>query len=66
MGFVAYQTGNYRWIYWTLAIINGVQFIAYVFLGPETRYIRRGVAHRGSAFAQEYVSFPPEEAIDRI
>ncbi|KAK4508086.1 hypothetical protein PRZ48_001824 [Zasmidium cellare] len=57
MGFVGYQTGNYRWIYWVLAIINGCQFIAYIFLGPETRYIRRGVEHRGSAFKQEYLQF---------
>ena len=37
--------------------INGVQFIAYLFLGPETRYMRRGVDHRGSAFKQEYLNF---------
>lgn len=57
MGFVTEQTGDYRWIYWVLAIINGIQFIAYIFLGPETRYIRRGVEHRGSAFKQEYMQF---------
>ncbi len=38
-GFVSYRVG-YRWIYWTLAIINGVQLILYMFLGPETRYMR--------------------------
>ncbi|KAF2638534.1 MFS general substrate transporter [Massarina eburnea CBS 473.64] len=38
-GFVAYHVG-YRWIYWILAMINGVQFILYIFLGPETRFIR--------------------------
>ncbi|KXT02868.1 hypothetical protein AC578_1811 [Pseudocercospora eumusae] len=57
MGFVAYQTGDYRWIYYTLAIVNGIQFIAYIFLGPETRYVRRGVEHHGSAFKQEYLTF---------
>ncbi|KAK5132088.1 hypothetical protein LTR08_000338 [Meristemomyces frigidus] len=57
MGFVGYQTGNYRWIYWILAMINGLQFIAYIFLGPETRYIRQGVKHTGSAFKQEYLTF---------
>ncbi|EMC94446.1 hypothetical protein BAUCODRAFT_35666 [Baudoinia panamericana UAMH 10762] len=57
MGFVAQQTGNYRWIYWVMAIINGVQFIAYLFLGPETRYVRQGVHHQGSAFKQEYLTF---------
>lgn len=57
MGFVGYQTGNYRWVYWVLAIVNGVQFVLYIFFGPETRYIRRGVEHRGSAFKQEYLQF---------
>lgn len=55
-GFVAYRVG-YRWIYWVLAITNGVQFILYLFLGPETRYLRYGVEHRGSDFRQEYLSF---------
>lgn len=56
-GFVAFQTGNYRWIYWVLAIVNGLQFIVYVFFGPETRYVRKGVKHTGSAFKQEYLTF---------
>lgn len=54
-GFVAYRVG-YRWIYWILAITNGVQFVLYLLLGPETRYIRKGVAHEGSNFKQEYLS----------
>ena len=37
--------------------VNGVQFILYVFLGPETRYLRQGVEHRGSDIKQEYFSF---------
>lgn len=53
-GFVAYRVG-YRWIYWILAITNAVQLILYFFLGPETRYIRKGVGHEGSDFKQEYV-----------
>lgn len=53
-GFVAYRV-DYRWIYWTLAMTNGVQLILYFFLGPETRYIRKGVSHEGSDFKQEYV-----------
>lgn len=61
MGFVAYQTGNYRWIYWILAIVNGVQFITYLFFGPETRYIRQGVHHEGSAFKQEYLTFKRQD-----
>jgi hypothetical protein len=37
--------------------INGVQFILYIFLGPETRYLRRGVQHTGSEFKQEFFTF---------
>lgn len=37
--------------------INGVQFIAYFFLGPETRYIRSGADHKGSELKQEYLNF---------
>ncbi|KAF7925502.1 uncharacterized protein EAE98_006727 [Botrytis deweyae] len=56
MGFVANNVG-WRWIYWILAIMNGVQFIAYVFLGPETRYLRHGVQHPKSSFREEYLTF---------
>ncbi|KAI1614676.1 major facilitator superfamily domain-containing protein [Exophiala viscosa] len=62
MGFVAYRV-NYRWIYWILAIINGVQFVLYLFFGPETRYIRRTDANGiptnapSSAVKREYLSF---------
>ncbi|KAF7872875.1 uncharacterized protein EAF02_008946 [Botrytis sinoallii] len=56
MGFVANNVG-WRWIYWILAIMNGVQFIAYVFLGPETRYLRHGVQHPKSSFKEEYLTF---------
>ncbi|GJN72158.1 hypothetical protein PLICBS_006230 [Purpureocillium lilacinum] len=37
-GFVAVRVG-YRWIYWTLAITNGAQLLAYALLGSETRYV---------------------------
>ncbi|KAF2770298.1 MFS general substrate transporter [Teratosphaeria nubilosa] len=57
MSFVAYHTGNYRWIFWILAMINGLQFVGYLFFGPETRYVRQGVRHSGSAFKQEYLTF---------
>ncbi|KAK9451826.1 mfs transporter [Limtongia smithiae] len=40
-GFVALRVG-YRWIYWTLAITNGVQLILYFFLGRETRFVPEG------------------------
>ncbi|KAL4737006.1 major facilitator superfamily domain-containing protein [Aspergillus similis] len=36
-GFVTNRAG-YRWIFWVLAIINGVQFVLYLFFGAETRY----------------------------
>lgn len=55
-GFVA-QYLSWRWIYWLLAIINGVQFVLYIFFGPETRYLRRGVEHHGSNIKQEYYQF---------
>ncbi|KAJ7627490.1 major facilitator superfamily domain-containing protein [Roridomyces roridus] len=38
-GFVA-QRVDYRWIYWILAMVNGVQLTLYYFLGPETLYMR--------------------------
>ncbi|KAA8571080.1 hypothetical protein EYC84_000435 [Monilinia fructicola] len=56
MGFVAVHAG-WRWIYWILAIINGVQFTAYLFLGPETRYLRHGTQHPRSSFREEYLTF---------
>jgi MFS family permease len=56
MGFVA-QYLSFRWIYWLIAIINGVQFVLYVFFGPETRYLRKGVEHTGSSLKQEYLNF---------
>ncbi|KAK5081902.1 hypothetical protein LTR70_006521 [Exophiala xenobiotica] len=40
-GFLA-QRVTYRWIYWTLAITNAVQFVLYLFLGHESRYMRGG------------------------
>ncbi|OKL62337.1 hypothetical protein UA08_02289 [Talaromyces atroroseus] len=56
-GFVA-QRVNYRWIYWILAIVNGVQFLLYTFLGPETRYIGGPDGEPAlSGFRQEYLSF---------
>lgn len=55
-GFVSYHVG-YRWIYWILAMINGAQFLLYVFLGPETRYIRLGTSHPVSAIKTEYFNF---------
>ncbi|KAF7716597.1 MFS-type Multidrug transporter [Penicillium ucsense] len=54
-GFVA-QRVDYRWIYWILAITNGVQAILYLFFGPETRYIGVDVQSESSAFKREYLS----------
>ncbi|CAG8207558.1 unnamed protein product [Penicillium salamii] len=54
-GFVAQRVG-YRWIYWTLAITNAVEFILYIFFGPETRYIGGDVQSRSSAIKTEYMS----------
>ncbi|OAA71647.1 MFS transporter [Cordyceps fumosorosea ARSEF 2679] len=38
-GFAVERVG-YEWIFWTLAITNVVQFVFYLALGSETRYIR--------------------------
>ncbi|OGM48086.1 MFS multidrug transporter [Aspergillus bombycis] len=55
-GFVANRVG-YRWIFWVLAITNGVQFILYIFLGPETRYIGSSTEDSSSDFKTQYLSF---------
>ncbi|KAF2715290.1 MFS general substrate transporter [Pleomassaria siparia CBS 279.74] len=55
-GFVAYRVG-YRWIYWILAMINGVQFILYIFLGPETRFLRHNTSHNLPALKESYFKF---------
>lgn len=54
-GFITYRVG-YRWIFWVLAITNGVQFILYIFFGPETRYIG-GSTEGMSDFKAQYLSF---------
>lgn len=41
MGFVAQRAG-WEWIYWTFAIVSGVQFVLYFFFSPETRFIAPG------------------------
>ncbi|KAI6840470.1 hypothetical protein KC342_g2873 [Hortaea werneckii] len=55
-GFAALRVG-YRWIYYVLAITNGVQLLLCTLLGPEKRYIRQGVQHTGSSFRQEFLTF---------
>ncbi|KAJ6093365.1 Major facilitator superfamily domain general substrate transporter [Penicillium sp. IBT 16267x] len=54
-GFVTYRAG-YGWIYWILAMINGGQFILYLFFGPETRYLGGGVDQTKSNWKREYMS----------
>lgn len=55
MGFVTQNLG-WEWVYWVFAIINGIQFIVYLFFGPETRYI--GSHEQGiSQFRAEYIQF---------
>ncbi|KAJ5887578.1 Major facilitator superfamily domain general substrate transporter [Penicillium taxi] len=54
-GFVTYRVG-YEWIFWILAITNGVQFILYLFLGPETRYIGSGVNQVEADWKTQYFS----------
>lgn len=59
-GFVTFHAG-YRWIYWLLAIINGVQLILYTLFGPETRFIRHNNAQHAqfgfAAFKESYLKF---------
>ncbi|KAJ7935430.1 major facilitator superfamily domain-containing protein [Mycena leptocephala] len=56
-GFLALRV-SYRWIYYVLAITNGVQFILYFFFGPETLYMRDSQArHSGSTFREMYFNF---------
>ncbi|KAB8259801.1 major facilitator superfamily domain-containing protein [Aspergillus pseudonomiae] len=55
-GFVANRAG-YRWIFWVTAITNGVQFILYIFFGPETRYIGGSTEDSSSDFKTQYLSF---------
>jgi hypothetical protein len=59
MGFVAFHTKGWQWIYWTLAITNGVQFILYFFFSPETLYIRNTTLPptTKSAFQRTYLNF---------
>ncbi|KAJ6119145.1 MFS general substrate transporter [Penicillium sp. IBT 18751x] len=56
MGFVSERV-DYRWIYWILAITNGVQFVAYLFFGPETRYIPGSVIQQKLSFRKQYLHF---------
>ncbi|KAF3400642.1 hypothetical protein DPV78_005884 [Talaromyces pinophilus] len=59
LGFVV-QRVEYHWVYWILAIINAVQFILYIFFGPETRYIGRRkdiTPSTGSTIRKEYLTF---------
>ncbi|KAJ5439085.1 MFS general substrate transporter [Penicillium daleae] len=56
MGFVSERV-DYRWIYWILAIANGVQLIAYLLFGPETRYIPGKVVQNKSSFRRQYLHF---------
>ena len=40
MGFVAKHTSSWQWIYWIFSTINGIQFVLYLLLSPETIYLR--------------------------
>ncbi|KUI69343.1 hypothetical protein VM1G_05060 [Cytospora mali] len=57
-GFVSVRVG-YRWIYFILAITNGVQLVLYFLFGAETRYIPGSDApgkHK-SDFQKQYINF---------
>ncbi|AEO68579.1 uncharacterized protein THITE_2145700 [Thermothielavioides terrestris NRRL 8126] len=56
-GFVAIRVG-YRWIYWILAIVNGVQFILYLFFGAESLYMRgESATHEVTSVKQSLFKF---------
>ncbi|KAK9454012.1 MFS transporter [Dipodascopsis uninucleata] len=56
-GFIAYHSG-WKWIFLFLAIINAVQFVAYLFLGPESRYLANSPGEIGrSTLQREFLSF---------
>lgn len=61
-GFVTFRV-DYRFIYWILAIVNGVQFLLYFFFGPETLYLRSEdhpppyVSEKDSGFVAKYLNF---------
>ncbi|KGO38449.1 Major facilitator superfamily domain, general substrate transporter [Penicillium expansum] len=59
MGFVTYHIG-WQWMYWIFAIINALQFILYLFLGPETRYM----GHRPLGVSQTQVEYLHFRRID--
>lgn len=60
MGFVV-QRVSYTWIFWIFAIMNAVHLILYIFLGPETLYIRdaKSTSHpsRASSFRARFFRF---------
>ncbi|KAF5856998.1 hypothetical protein ETB97_006425 [Aspergillus alliaceus] len=55
-GFAVNHTG-YRWVFWVLAITNGVQFILYIIFGPETRYVGGSTVDSSADFKNQYLSF---------
>ncbi|KAJ5870206.1 hypothetical protein N7455_005147 [Penicillium solitum] len=56
-GFVALRVG-YRWIYYTLAIVNAVQFILYFLLGLESLYPReQNVTRKVTSVKQSLFKF---------
>ncbi|TAQ88454.1 hypothetical protein B7494_g3225 [Chlorociboria aeruginascens] len=60
MGFVAFHTGGWTWIYWILAIVNGVEFLLYFFFSPETLYdpnMAISTQTSQSAFRRSYLNF---------
>jgi hypothetical protein len=59
MGFVAYHTDSWKWIYWILALTNAVQFILYFFFSPETLYNRNQTEANTpkSPFQRKYLNF---------
>lgn len=61
-GFVTFRV-TYRFVFWILAVTNGVQFILYFFFGPETLYLRSEdvppsyVSEKDTGFVEKYLNF---------
>ncbi|KAK9443288.1 benzoate 4-monooxygenase cytochrome P450 [Metarhizium brunneum] len=58
-GFVVLRVG-YRWVYWILAITNGVQFVLYLLFGPESRFIRNENASKSlihASWKRQHLTF---------
>ncbi|KAJ5226583.1 uncharacterized protein N7469_006589 [Penicillium citrinum] len=55
-GFAVMRVG-YRWIYWSLAIVNGAQFLLYFLFGSESLYVRDETATNVTSVKESMFKF---------